>query len=259
MSYNIRYGDAPDGDNRWSERRQAVFGVIRDRKADVIGLQEALGRQIREIVEAVPGYAVVGVGRDDGRAGGEHTPILFSSARLRVAAAGTFWLSDTPDAPRSTSWGNQITRICTWARFIDRDGRAFWHYNVHLDHESQPSRERSTELLRARIASRPTPDEPAIITGDFNAGEKNPALQTLLGGASQAPLFIDTFRALHASETNAGTYNAFTFGQTSGEKIDYILVPPGTEVLEADIIRTSRHRRYPSDHFPVVAKVTLVE
>jgi endonuclease/exonuclease/phosphatase family metal-dependent hydrolase len=257
MSYNIRYGDAPDGEDRWQARRAMLFGVIREQNADVVGLQEALTSQIREIVQAVPGYAVVGVGRDDGRAGGEHTPILFSSARLRVAAAGTFWLSDTPDVPRSTSWGNQIARICTWARFVDRDGRAFWHYNVHLDHESQPSRERSTELMRARIASRPTPDEPVLITGDFNAGEKNPAVETLLGGTSKEPLFIDTFRVLHASETDVGTYNAFTFGQTGGEKIDYILVPPGTEVLEADIIRTSRNRRYPSDHFAVVAKVRL--
>src|SRR5688500_8012208 len=65
MSFNIRYGTAKDGDNHWSERREMLFEVIRERDADVVGLQEALAFQIDEIVAAVPGYAVIGVGRDD--------------------------------------------------------------------------------------------------------------------------------------------------------------------------------------------------
>jgi endonuclease/exonuclease/phosphatase family metal-dependent hydrolase len=52
-------------------------------------------------------------------------------------------------------------------------------------------------------------------------------------------------------------FSGFKFGVTTGDKIDYVLVPPGTEVLEAAIVRTSRNDRYPSDHFPVVARVVL--
>jgi len=44
-------------------------------------------------------------------------------------------------------------------------------------------------------------------------------------------------------------------GQTGGDKIDYVLVQPGTTVLEASIVRTSRDGRYPSDHFPVLARI----
>ena len=32
---------------------------------------------------------------------------------------------------------------------------------------------------------------------------------------------------------------------------------PGTDVLDAAIVRTSRNERYPSDHFPVVARIRL--
>ncbi|HXW03890.1 MAG TPA: endonuclease/exonuclease/phosphatase family protein [Vicinamibacterales bacterium] len=260
MSFNIRYGDARDGENAWPLRRDLLFEVVRDENADVVGLQEALDTQINEIVEAVPAYAVVGVGRDNGQRAGEFSAILFKKDRFAVAEAGTFWFSDTPTVPGSKSWGNSITRICTWARFVRRDGLPVWVYNVHLDHQSQPSRERSTELLRDRIAARPFPEEPVIVTGDFNVGEQNPALHTLVGpptgaGASGPRLFVDTFRALHPDETTVGTYNAFKFGTVSGDKIDYILVPPGTEVMRADIVRTSRGERYPSDHFPVVAQV----
>ena len=147
MTFNIRYGTANDGPNHWTTRREFLMDVIRKEDADVIGLQEALDAQIREIVAAMPAYAVVGVGRDDGKTRGEYAAILFRRDRLHVSDTGTFWFSDTPNVVASRSWGNTITRICTWARFVDRDGRAFWHFNVHLDHISQPSRERSTVLF----------------------------------------------------------------------------------------------------------------
>jgi endonuclease/exonuclease/phosphatase family metal-dependent hydrolase len=261
MSFNIRYGTAEDGENHWTHRRAALFEVLRTEDADLVGLQEALRFQVEEIVAAVPGYAVVGVGRDDGRAGGETSAILFRAGRLHVAESGTFWFSDAPDTPGTRTWGNRYNRVSTWARFVDRDGAAFYLYNLHLDHESQVSREKSTALLLQRIRARRFPEEPVLVTGDFNAGEGNAALRTLLGapdGAANAtPPFIDTFRALYPRETEVGTFSGFAYGTTRGEKIDYVLAPPGTAVLSAAIVRASRDRRYPSDHFPVVARVRL--
>jgi endonuclease/exonuclease/phosphatase family metal-dependent hydrolase len=264
MSFNVRYGTAGDGENAWMARRELLFDTIRRQDADVIGLQEALDFQIEEIVGAAPVYAVVGVGRDDGGRAGEFSAILYRKDRLYVAQAGSFWFSDTPAEPASKSWGNDIPRICSWARLVDRDGRGFWLYNVHLDHVSQPSRERSTELLRQRIDAR-SPQEPVIVTGDFNAGEDNPAMVTLTGTAraestdAPPPALVDTFRFLHPDEAAAGTFNGFKFGNVTGDKIDYILVQPGTEVIRAEIDRSSRGNRYPSDHFPVVARVKLVD
>ena len=261
MSFNIRYGTAKDGENHWTARREMLFDVIRQQNADLVGLQEALASQIDEILAAIPMYAVVGVGRDDAARAGEYSAILFRKDRLQVAEAGTFWFSDTPSVPASKSWGNTITRICTWTRFVDRDGRGFYHFNLHLDHQSQPSRERSTELLKQRIDARALAKEPVVVTGDFNVGEGNPALLTLVGrGAGDGPApFVDTFRVRHPDASAVGTFSGFTFGATGGDKIDYVLVQPGTEVLAADIVRTSRNERYPSDHFPVVARVRLPE
>lgn len=256
VSFNIRYGTAKDGDNEWSKRREMLFDVTRELDADILGLQEALAFQIDEIEAAVPGYAAVGVGRDDAARGGEYTGILFRTSRLRVADSGTFWFSDTPEVPASRSWGNRITRICTWARFVDRDGRGFYVFNLHLDHESQPSREQSVALLARRIAARAFPAEPVIVTGDFNAGERNSAITALVSPES-GPRFVDTFRALHPDAAEVGTFTGFKFGNTAGEKIDYVLVQPGIEVLSAGIVRTSRDNRYPSDHFPVAATIRL--
>ena len=253
MSFNIRYATARDGENHWTLRRTFLLDVVREQDADIIGLQEALDSQIREIADAIPGYAVVGVGREDGRTAGEYAAILVRKDRFNVAEAGTVWFSDSPSVPGSTSWGNRVTRICTWARLVDRDGTALWVYNVHLDHESQPSRERSAELLRRRIGSRSSPGEPVIVTGDFNVGEDNPAIRTMVGDKA----FLDTFRLVHPEEKQAGTFNGFKLDAVDGPKIDYVLVQPGAEVLSAAIVRTVRNGRYPSDHFPVVARVRL--
>ena len=214
----------------------------------------------------MPGYAVVGVGRDDGKAAGEMSAILFRTARFHVAASGTFWFSDTPEVPGSKSWGNRITRIASWARFVDRDGSAFTHYNLHLDHESQPSREKSTALLLQRITARPV----AVRAGHRHRRlqcrrvEPRPARArgtsrsagTPAAGAPPPP-FVDTFRAVHRDEKEVGTFTGFVFGQTKGDKIDYVLVQPGTTVLDAAIVRTAEGRRYPSDHFPVTARIQL--
>jgi endonuclease/exonuclease/phosphatase family metal-dependent hydrolase len=232
-----------------------LFDLIRAESPDVVGLQEAFRFQIDEILAAVPGYAVTGVGRDDGLAGGETSAILFRAARLHVAEAGTFWFSDTPDVPGTRTWGTRYNRVSSWARFIDRDGTAFYHYNLHLDHESQPSREKSTELLLSRIRSRTFPADPVVVTGDFNAGEDNPALLTLTRPSARPPAFVDTFRRVHPAASAVGTFTGFTYGESTGEKIDYVLVDPATEVLEAAINRTSRDNRYPSDHFPVTARI----
>jgi len=250
MSFNIRYGTANDGDNHWLKRREQLFALLREQQADVVGLQEALHGQIEEILAAVPGYDYVGVGRSDGRQAGEYAAILYRTARLKARRSDTFWLSDTPGVVKSTSWGNQIERICTWAYFDDREGPAFYVYNVHLDHISQPSRERSVALLVERVKAR-DPKAPAVVTGDFNAGETNPAAQAMLAA------FKDSFRILHPDAREVGTFNGFKYGQAGGEKIDFVFVEPGTEVLAAEIVRSSSDGRYPSDHFPVTARIRL--
>jgi endonuclease/exonuclease/phosphatase family metal-dependent hydrolase len=62
---------------------------------------------------------------------------------------------------------------------------------------------------------------------------------------------------MHPDETEVGTFNSFKNGQTTGDKIDYVFVEEGVEVLSAAILRSSRNGRYPSDHFPVVARVRI--
>lgn len=251
LSYNIRYGTAQDGAHAWPNRRALVIDLLRDHAPHLIGIQEALRFQLDEIGAALPRYREVGVGRSDGKTAGEYAAILVDTTRLTIIGEGTFWFSDTPEVPGSMHWGNRITRISSWARLVDRaTGDTIRHYNVHWDHESQPSRERSAALLLERM--RAAGGDRLILTGDFNADEANPAFQALLADRS-VPL-RDTFRTLHPDAAVVGTFNGFR-GDLGGGKIDAVLVGPGWEVLQAGIDRRWVGGLWPSDHFPVVAVV----
>ena len=266
MSFNIRYGSANDGDNHWKNRREMVFEVIRDHPSDVVGLQEALRFQMDEIREAHPVYGEIGVAREDGNRDGEYSSILYRTDRFGVGESGTFWFSDTPEVAGSNTWGNACVRICSWARLIEtKTGKAFYIYNLHLDHVSQPSREKSAVLLAERIKNRRY-KEPFVVTGDFNAGENNPVITYLKGQiavegpdgskAKTSVPMIDTFRVIHPEVKDVRTGHAFR-GTRKGNKIDYVFVPPGTKVLKAEILYDNVDGRYPSDHYPVIASFEL--
>ncbi len=180
MSFNIRYGTANDGDNAWAHRRELTLATIADHAPHLLGLQEALHSQMQEIEQLLPRHQMIGVGRDDGVTRGEYAAIMVDTARFRIESNGTFWLSDTPTVPGSMHWGNRITRITTWVRVIDRyNGTAIRVYNLHWDHESQSSRERSAALLAERIRNAPEPGDRVIVMGDFNSDETNPAYLAL--------------------------------------------------------------------------------
>ena len=266
MTFNIRYGTADDGENRWENRQQMVIDVLRDNSPNVVGLQEALDFQIAEIRNALAKYGRIGVAREDGKTEGEYSAILYRLDRFDVDESGTFWFSDTPEVPGSSHWGNACVRICTWARFIEKkSGKAFYIFNLHLDHVSQPSREKSVVLLAQRVQNRKHKDA-FVVTGDFNAGESNPVVMYLKGKValsgsngreSDNPVpMLDTFRALHPDVKDVRTAHDFK-GAREGNKIDYIFTPPSVKVLEAEILYDNVDGRYPSDHFPVTAFLRL--
>lgn len=252
VTFNIRYGLANDGLDRWELRRPRALAQIEALKPDLMGLQEALEGPLNQILERFPRYGFIGVGREDGERGGEFAPILYDRDRLTPTESGTFWFSDTPDVPGSTHWGNYLCRICTWARFEDqKTGRAFRHYNLHIDHESAPSRLRSVRYLLERIAATGE-GEPSIVTGDFNVHETGDPIVAMKAGG-----FRDSYREAHPDAEDVGTFSAFeeSFGP---EKIDYIFVDSAFEVENAEIVRTRFDGRWPSDHAAVTATLRLI-
>lgn len=254
LSFNIRNGRANDGDNSWPKRRPLVSDVIREHNPDVVGLQEAFRFQLDQLAEDLPYFREVGEGRGGGAAD-EYSAILYRADRFELLDSGTFWLSDTPEVV-SKHWGHYHYRICTWAHLKDRNtGSAFYLFNTHFDHKSQLARVNSAKLIRQRIGERVDGD-PVIVTGDMNAGEDNPAIALLKAKDSPYAL-VDTFRVVHPDAVEVGTGNGGYTGKRNGAKIDYVFVSPGIRTLDATIDQEKRDGRYPSDHYPVTARVRL--
>lgn len=253
MSFNVRYENGEDAGSRaWRQRVIGVVRMIRDERPDVIGVQEALHGQAADLWASLPDYEFIGSARDDGHRAGEYSGIFFRRDRFEadLTDSGTFWLSDTPEKPGSKTWGNEIPRTATWLRLVDRSTqRGFYAFNTHWDHRHQGSRERSAELLAERIHSRAKPDEPVILSGDFNAVEQNPGLIMLRSGTR----LTDVFQSLHPRESARTTLHFWRGTRAGALKVDHILVSDGAEVLSAGI----RDQDDPmvSDHFPVTARV----
>jgi endonuclease/exonuclease/phosphatase family metal-dependent hydrolase len=261
MTFNIRVDTVLDGFRRWKQRKNLVVDTIKANAADVIGLQEAEMDQVQFIQRALPQYSSYAIGRKNGRQKGETCAILYRKDRFIVLDSGTFWFSDDPANVGSKDWGALWPRICSWVHLVDRSTRSgFYVYNVHMDPLSQRSRENSTRLLTAKIASRKTQD-PFIVMGDFNMERDNPAMQHLRqagfpSARSPFPGTIDAWAAVHFREPEIGTRHGFR-GKTSGPMIDHIRLCDKITPLEARVDCRDYNGKYPSDHFPVIASIRV--
>ncbi len=256
MTFNIRCGSANDGDNSWVYRKDIVFDTLADHSVDIIGLQEALYFQIQDIKRALPQYKIISVGRDAGGRVGEACPILYRRDRFSVADTGTFWFSNMPWKPGSRHWGNKYPRICTWARLTETvTGKSFYVYNLHLDHQSQSSRQHSMNLLGKEIAKRKYRD-PVIVMGDFNMDTDNSAMASLLGMGTFCLPMVDVWHSLHPDQPGITTFHAFG-KKPAGPCLDHILIDETVEIVEVAVDARTFGGRYPSDHFPVTAHLQI--
>jgi endonuclease/exonuclease/phosphatase family metal-dependent hydrolase len=245
MTFNVRLPMASDGPERWEARRDLFVKTIREEHPDVFGTQELYKEQGDYVVSKLPEYKWFGMGRKGGE-GDEHMGVFYRSDELRVLDSGNFWLSDTPDVPGSDSWGTPYPRMVTWARFQRKaDGRTFVMFDTHLPYREQDdaAREKGAALILKRIAGLP-PDEPFVLTGDFNTTPDSKVHAMLTEHLQDAWL---------VAPRRSGPEKTFhDFTGKPDRRIDWILVR-GFKVEGARTVTTHEGKLYPSDHFPVVA------
>ena len=253
MSFNLRYGTANDGDDHWDNRKQNVVATIADFDPDLLGTQETLQFQADYLVEQLSQFSYFG--RSRMKSPNEHCGIFYKTERFTWLAGGHFWLSQTPEVPESKSWDSSLPRMASWVLLgdkLDETASPILFVNTHFDHRGGEARQQSATLIRQRIeAIRSIADNPqVIVTGDFNTGAGSSPYQALLKDNQQ---LVDSYRALHPEPADdEGTFGGFR-GQTSGERIDWILVSPTFKILNAEIDRRNFDGHDPSDHFPVTA------
>ena len=250
-TYNLRLNIAQDEDNAWPHRREAVQSLIRYHEFDIFGTQEGLKEQIAYLA-LMKEYKHVGVGRDDGKSGGEFSAIFFRDNRFSLEDNGDFWLSQTPEQP-SKGWDARCcNRIVTWVKLRDlKNNKSFFVFSVHFDHEGVIARRESAKLLLRKIAEI-AENNPVICVGDFNSTPETEQILTMQSALRDAYLVTS-----NAPYGPVGTFNGFKLDAKMADRIDYIFVNNQVEVIKYAVLSDSFNQHYPSDHHPVVVKINL--
>ena len=253
-TFNLRFA-SDKKPNSWAERRPVVRACIEEMAPDVMGTQEGVYPQLKDIAADLPDYEWIGLGRDGGSRG-EFMAIFYRKARLEVLEFDHFWLSDTPNVIASTNWGNTNRRMTTWVRFRERaSGREFHVFNTHLDHALRSAREKGALLIRQRVEEVATNNRPVLLLGDFNAepGKEKTYDLFLEGG-----FFADTWRTAKTRRNDdLDTFHNFRGAKKGTFRIDWILTRGPWECDANEVVVFSRENQFPSDHHPVVARLRL--
>lgn len=276
-SYNLRQfndGDTKAG-NGWSRRCPVLGELIRYHEFDIFGTQEGFKSQLEDLKGELPEYDYIGAGREDGKQEGEHSAIFYRKDMFTLLDHGDFWISETPDKP-GLGWDAVCPRICSWGKFRHNEsGREFVMFNLHMDHVGKKARVEGAKLVRRRIDNFGK-DCPAFVTGDFNVDQTSPSYRTITAGGD----LLDSYEVAQLRYALNGTFNNYETDNYTDSRIDHVFVSPDVKVLKYGVltdtyrtpensehvdatdapqeIEVSRYvARTPSDHFPVVVKVSL--
>jgi endonuclease/exonuclease/phosphatase family metal-dependent hydrolase len=232
----------------WPVRKPALASALAATNPHILCVQEALDAQLIFLERMMPRHQRVGVGRDDGRAAGEHCAIFFDSARFEGAGSGTFWLEEPTDRPPDRLlFGPK--RICTWVRLRDRlSGRYLCVYNVH-NYLTEQAQLEAVRLIRARLAA-VDPADAIVLAGDFNAAPAARSRREFEGAG------LVSSAALMGKPAGTPTYQFYGIRLNS---FDEILVDRRWLVVEHRVLDVKPRNTFPSDHFGVMADLILRE
>lgn len=277
-TYNIRL--LIDSDQRkgevWRTRCKVLCDQMNFEAPDAFGAQEVTHPQLVDMLSQLDGYDYTGVGRDDGKEEGEYACIFYKKDRMRLLDSGTFWLSETPEQV-SYGWDAACRRICSWGKFkLHKGGFTFYFFNLHMDHVGVTARREAAKLVVSRIRSI-AQGAPVILTGDFNVDQTSEIYHTF----TQSGILNDCYTHARLRFAENGTFVDFNPDAKTEERIDHIFVSPRFKVnayavltngywtpdersLESSLtdngpslVKVRTYRRHtPSDHYPVIAKLT---
>ncbi|NVD45162.1 endonuclease/exonuclease/phosphatase family protein [Qipengyuania atrilutea] len=251
MTFNIRLDLASDGENAWPQRKNMVGVLLGHERPDIVGFQEVLLHQKRDLEAAMPGYAFYGVGRNNGREAGEFAPLAWRDDRFEALETGTFWLAPETQVP-GKGWDAGYPRTATWAILKERaTGVTFRVLNTHFDNSGVEARRQSARLINDWVDSAPEETEAVIVMGDFNAAPSSPAYASLVGRR------LSDTRAMSVQPPYgpAGTFTGFNILHAAAEPIDHIFVAGEVRVASHATITQHWGGRLPSDHYPVMVEL----
>ena len=257
MSANIRrqekfinFNKMDMGNHRWWKRAQYYLENIKTVAPDILGAQEVQAGQYEFLTSHLEGYGSVVCYRDNKGSRSESCPIFYNEARFELLDSGTFWLSDTPEK-MSTYAESSEHRIATFVKLKDKStGITIAVYNTHPDWGSVEARIKQLSVIAAR--AKESDADKTIVLGDLNSDRTLPG-----GNEGLAPIesFLKDSKTFPGMTDYGATFNGYDMDPDGPMGLDYIFLPEETTVLEVGKVDKIYGGVYPSDHYPIYAKV----
>ena len=243
MTFNVLCAGRKE--NHWCRRQPLVRDTIKKFMPDFFGIQEAhfgwmryLSGQLKE------NYAYVGIGKDDGKNGGEFSPVFYRKDRFNAIERLDFWLSETPCEP-SLGWDGAENRTCSGALFENIEtGEKIAVFNTHLDHIGRTAQVEGANLILEKLKK--YGNIKTVLMGDFNVTPDSDIYRIFVDGG-----FVDS-RTIAETADEINSFHAF--GGNS-KMIDFVFVRGAEKVSNVITVTDKIDGRYPSDHYPVVAEI----
>lgn len=282
MTYNILYYKPSTevsitGFKRWDSRKSNILARIKASSPLIIGTQENTGWQAQYILEQCPGYKLLGrnlYGTDYNSISPSNTSqmdyeieaLYYDSSAVELVDGQweTFWLSSTPDTPRSKLDGVQYSRACTWAKFrLKGSNTVFYAFNSHFHansgvltgYDPEQIRRQEAEVVLKKIKEITGGNSPLIWTGDFNCKPTASAIKYILDNPyvkvlDSRPSAYEGRKGTFTNFSTAASYN------TDAYRYDFVFISDGWNLLQYDVIDTDvATEAWGSDHLPVMVKL----
>ena len=262
MSYNVR--GMMDVDGRDSE---GVITTIKAQNPDVFVAQEATSSNDAQSAKWMSRFdtALVKNGEYEAVKGVSvgkylsYNPIYYKRDKFELISKGAKYLSEMPDKKNSIVDGSEYVRIATFAVLRDKTtGIEFLVTCTHLDTSTYQVRLKQATILAELMKDYPL--LPVVVGGDFNtkydASNISTTITTFEKNANLAygAEIADEKPTLNVS-TLAGEGN---YAELGGAVIDYIFVSKSKiTVQKYEHLDNKIGGRYPSDHLPVLANITI--
>lgn len=243
ITFNIRYATTTPTPNEelWKVRCPKLCTQLRftvaGHSAAFICLQEALSNQVEDVqAEMGASWAHIGVGRDDGVAAGEFSPVFYNLDTWSCERSRTYWLSPTPEKP-SRGWDADLPRIVTMGQFLHRQtGARVVVLSTHFDHRGLKAREESARLILKLTDSwvgeqtaQGRRKSPVFLGGDFNSKTSDKAYQTMTDPKS-GMTDISTLIPKEQRYGNELTYSSFGEKNEEPKRIDFLFVKDTSDI-----------------------------
>lgn len=180
---------------------------------------------------------------------------MYNTKVLEKVVCKSYYLSSTPNKPSVNGWNTETQyRTTIWGEFRHRkSGRSFFLADTHMPLystvEGNLARMKSAELNVGRMKEACGEDATVFIVGDMNCSRPEAGLQPYLDWMSSA-------RDKALASDDIPSFN--NYGGSANSKIDFIFYRNAIPNEFHTVNGSGYGVRYISDHYPVMAKFTVL-